>query len=206
MTLDMRRMVKAELLVDIFHQGDFASIVAYDSQHDGAFLQQQAELLVECVQSHSIAFLVANDSRISGRIHADGVHLEGKVDELKELVERCHNSMIVGFGNLHDKHTSMLGGECEPDYLMFGKLGADKKPAPHPRNLSLGSWWAQVMEIPAIVQAGSDCATFSDVLATKAEFIAVEEVIFANDDPVRTVGKLSRMIDEYHNIGSGRVE
>lgn len=206
MTLDMRRMVKADLLMDIFDQGDFASIIVYDSQNDDAFLQHQAEMLVDCVQSRSIAFLVANDSRISGRIHADGVHSEGKADELRELIERCHESMIVGCGNLHDKHSSMMCGECEPDYLMFGKLGADKKPAPHPRNLALGTWWAEVMEIPAIVQAGSDSLAFPDVLATKAEFIAVEEVVFSHNNPVQSVREISRLIVENDGTDPGVVE
>lgn len=206
MTLDMRRMVKADLLMGIFDQADFASIIIYDSKNDSAFLQEQAELLVDCVQSKSIAFLVANDSQIAGRIGADGVHLEGKADALRELIERRHQSMIIGCGNLHDKHSSMLCGECEPDYLMFGKLGADKKPAPHPRNLSLGAWWTQVMEIPAIVQAGSDSATFNDVLATNAEFIAVEEVVFGGDNPIQSVREISRLIDESGGIDPGIFE
>lgn len=196
MTLDMRRNLKADLLVNVLDKGDFASLIVYDSQNDAAFLQQQAELLVNPVEAKSVAFLVANYSQIAGRIHADGVHVEGKVDELRALLDRRHESMIVGFSNLRDKHTSMVSGECDPDYLMFGKLGADKKPKPHPRNIALASWWAEVMEIPAIVQAGSDIATFAEMLATKAEFIAVEEVIFGNDNPLQSISAITRLINE----------
>lgn len=206
MTLDMRRNLEADLLVSVLDKGDFASLIVYDSQNDAAFLQQQAELLVNPVEAKSVAFLVANDSQIARRIHADGVHVEGKVDELRALLERRHDSMIVGFGNLRDKHTSMVSGECEPDYLMFGKLGADKKPMPHPRNISLASWWAEVMEIPAIVQAGSDIATFADVLATKAEFIAVEEILFKNDNPLQSVSAISRLINESDGLAEELVE
>lgn len=202
MTLDMRRKLEADLLVDVLDNGDFASLIVYDSQNDAAFLQQQAELLVKPVEAKSVAFLVANDSQIAGRIHADGVHVEGKVDELRALLERHRDSMIIGFGNLHDKHTSMVSGECEPDYLMFGKLGADKKPMPHPRNISLASWWVEVMEIPAIVQAGSDIATFANVLATKAEFIAVEEILFGSDNPLQSVRLITRLIDESDDISA----
>lgn len=206
MTLDMRRNLEADLLVDVLDKGDFASLIVYDSQNDAAFLQQRAELLVNPVEAKSVAFLVANDSQIAGRIHADGIHVEGKVDELRALLERRHDSMIVGFGNLRDKHTSMVSGECEPDYLMFGKLGADKKPKPHPRNISLASWWAEVMEIPAIVQAGSDIATFADVLATKAEFIAVEEILFGNDNPLQSISAITRLINESDGLAEELVE
>ncbi|MCT6824632.1 thiamine phosphate synthase [Bartonella apis] len=206
MTLDMRRNIKADFLMDVLDNGDFASLIVYDSQNDPTFLQQQAELLVDRIEAKSVAFLVANDSRIAGRIHADGIHLEGKVEELRSLLDRRHNSMIVGFGNLRDKHTAMTSGECEPDYLMFGKLGADKKPAPHPRNITLSSWWAEVMEIPAIVQAGSDIATFPEVLATKAEFIAVEEMIFGHDNPQHILREITRLIEESGGFDGELVE
>ena len=196
MTLDMRRNIKADLLMDVLDKGDFASLIVYDSQNDTTFLQQQAELLVNATEAKSIAFLVSNDSRIAGRIHADGIHLEGTIEDLHTLLERRHDSMIIGFGNLRDKHSSMLSGECEPDYLMFGKLGADKKPAPHPRNIALSSWWAEVMEIPAIVQAGSDIATFGDVIATKAEFIAVEDIIFGHENPQQSVRQIMQLIED----------
>ena len=206
MSKDTNRLFPRLVMTLVMDNGDFASLIVYDSQNDATFLQQQAELLVDGIEAKSVAFLVANDSRIAGRIHADGVHLEGKVEELRALLDRRHNSMIVGFGNLRDKHTAMTSGECEPDYLMFGKLGADKKPAPHPRNIALSSWWAEVMEIPAIVQAGSDIATFPEVLATKAEFIAVEEMVFGHDNPQHSVSEITRLIEESGGFDGELVE
>lgn len=196
LTIDARRKISQNQLSDILAHGEFVSVITYDLENDATFLQRNAEAIIETVQSQDVAFLVANDSRIAGRIHADGIHIEGKIDELQVMLERHKDSMIVGFGNLRDKHSAMIGGECEPDYLMFGKLGADKKPEPHPRNLALSTWWAEVMEIPAIIQAGSDLLTFHDVLATKAEFIAVEEVLFNSPTPVATLERIAHLIVE----------
>lgn len=194
MTLDARRMLAANRLADGLERGDFASVILYDSQNDEAFLQKSAESLIDIVQAKGVALLIANDSRIAGRIKADGVHLEGKVDDLRQMIERHHDTMILGFGNLRDKHGSMEVGECEPDYLLFGKLGADKKPEAHSRNLTLAQWWSEVMEIPAIVQAGADIATFNDVLATGAEFIAIEEALFGAHDIVEAIDSINAMI------------
>ncbi len=67
-----------------------------------------------------------------------------------------------------------------PDYLFFGKLGADAAPEPLRRNLELAEWWASIVEIPCIVQGGSDLATLGSAFETRAEFIALSSAIFSD--------------------------
>lgn len=206
MTLDTRRVIDNNQLVDALILGHFASIIMYDSENDEANLQKVSERLIEPIQSNGIAFLIANDSRIAGRIQADGIHLEGKVEDLQTALGKRRDSMIVGYGNLRDKHSAMVSGEFEPDYLMFGKLGADKKPEPHPRNILLGTWWAEVMEIPAIVQAGASVETFKQTLDTGADFISVEDVLFNSSTPIEITNQLINIIDENDSIEMERHE
>ncbi|WP_019222819.1 hypothetical protein [Bartonella rattaustraliani] len=52
------------------------------------------------------------------------------------------------------------------------------------RNLQRAQWWADVMEISAIIQAGSDFIMFDETLKTGCEFVTVEEVIFGNENPL----------------------
>ncbi|WP_208435347.1 thiamine phosphate synthase [Bartonella phoceensis] len=183
LTLDIRRSLTSDFLQQILQTKSFACVILYDSQGDEAFLQKQAKIYVEAIQRHDVALLIAGESRIAERVKADGFHIEDDLDVLESLYTQKKEQKIVGFGNLRNRHSAMVAGEAGVDYLFFGKLGADKKPHAHPRNLQLAGWWSEIMEIPAVLQAGSDFASFDAVLKTACEFIAVEEVIFGNENP-----------------------
>ncbi|GAA5095659.1 thiamine phosphate synthase [Bartonella acomydis] len=185
LTLDVRRTIMPAFLQPILQTKSFACVIVYDSKTgDEAFLQKQAQTYVQDIQNHGAALLIAGDSRIAGRIKADGLHIENDLNALVQEHPQKKEQKIIGFGNIRNRHNAMVAGEAGVDYLFFGKLGADKKPHPHPRNLQLAEWWAEIMEIPAIIQAGSDFANFDEVLKTACEFIAVEEVVFGNNNPL----------------------
>ncbi|EJF74757.1 thiamine phosphate synthase [Bartonella alsatica] len=184
LTLDVRRVLQPTFLGQILQTKSFVCVILYDSEKDEAFLQKQAKIYTEDIQHNNIALLISGDSRIVERTKADGLHVEGDLNTLEHFANQKKGQKIVGFGNLRNRHCAMLAGEAGVDYLLFGKLGADKKPHSHPRNIQLAQWWAEIMEIPAIVQAGSDYETFDEVLKTACEFIAVEEIIFAHDNPL----------------------
>src|SRR5690606_5319550 len=88
-------------------------------------------------------------------------------------------------------------GEARPDYIFFGRFGYDNKPEPHSRNLSLGAWWAEMIEIPCIVMAGSDIASVEAVGATGADFVALSSAIFGEGiDPRQAVSQANAILDE----------
>ncbi|MBB4076318.1 thiamine-phosphate pyrophosphorylase [Bartonella fuyuanensis] len=194
-TLDVRRNIPHTFFRQILQTKSFACVILYDSEKlkdDGFFLQQQAQIYVKEIQHYDAALLIANDSRIAGRIKADGLHIEDDLNALESFKNQQQKQKIIGFGNLRNRHSAMLAAETGLDYLLFGKLGADKKPHAHPRNIQLATWWAEIMETPAIIQAGSDLSTFDEILKTTCEFIAIEEIIFAHDNPL----SLLKMIKE----------
>ncbi|KEC56448.1 thiamine phosphate synthase [Bartonella koehlerae] len=187
LTLDVQRSFTLTFLRQILQTKSFACVIVYDSQeeqNDAVFLQKQAQIYAEDIQNNGAALLIASEWRIAERIKADGLHIEGDLKALEHFNHQKNEQKIIGFGNIRNRHCAMVAGEAGVDYLLFGKLGADKKPHAHPRNIQLARWWAEIMEIPAIVQAGSDFATFDEVIKTACEFIAVEEVIFAHDNPL----------------------
>ncbi|TIX11689.1 MAG: hypothetical protein E5V46_16365, partial [Mesorhizobium sp.] len=104
---------------------------------------------------------------------ADGIHVEVSSQELAETIEHFQGRMMVGVGGAKTRDDALALGEARPDYIFFGRFGYDNKPEPHPRNLSLGQWWAEMIQIPCIVMAGSDLASVEAVAATGAEFVAL---------------------------------
>ncbi|WP_175868541.1 thiamine phosphate synthase [Bartonella gabonensis] len=187
LTLDVRRNTPHSFLRPILQTKSFACVILYDSEKqkdDSFFLQQQAQTYAKDIQNNDAALLIADDNRIVGRIKADGLHIEDDLSALESFKNQQKEQKIIGFGNLRNRHSAMIAAETGVDYLFFGKLGANKKPHAHPRNIQLATWWSEIMETPAIIQAGSDFATFDEALKTGCEFIAIEEVIFTHDTPL----------------------
>jgi len=191
---DIARDVPDALLLELITKSDLAAIILYSGQGDEARLQKRAQNLSRPIQAQNTALLLSADVRIGMRVGADGVHCEAGTDPINGG-ENAH-SLMIGYGNIRDRHQAMLLGESGADYLMFGKLGLDNHLEPHPRNLRLASWWAELMEVPCLVQAGSDSDMLPALVATGAEFILIEEMIFGKANPCAALIHLNDCLDK----------
>ncbi len=189
--------VLARLLTEALSGGDVASVILDTGDLDEATFQAVAAKAVPIIQEKGPAALILTDTRIAGRVGADGVHIEGKAAELADAIEKHTPKMIVGTGNLRDRHGAMEIGELQPDYIFFGKVGADNKPDAHPRNLALAEWWAQMVEIPSIAQAGNTLESIIPAAETGADFVALGRAVFEADDPAKAVAEANRLLDEH---------
>ncbi|RWE46833.1 MAG: thiamine phosphate synthase [Mesorhizobium sp.] len=190
-------LATAEHICAAFDGGDIASLILPGNGMDDAAFQAFAEKIVPLAQAAGIAVIIAGDSRIAGRVHADGIHVEANRNELAETIERLADKMMVGTGGAKTRDEALDLGEERPDYMFFGRFGYDNKPEPHPRNLSLGEWWAQMIQIPCIVMAGSELASVETVAATGAEFVALSSAVFAEGlDPRAAVAAANALLDD----------
>jgi len=177
--------------------GDVASIILPANGMDEASFQAFAERIVPIAQEAGIAAIIAEDTRIAGRVKADGIHIEGGKAALAEAIENFQAKMAVGAGGVKTRDDALELGEERPDYVFFGRFGYDNTPEAHQRNLSLGGWWAEMIEVPAIVMAGSDLSSVETVAATGADFVALSRAIFADDvDPKAAVARANAILDE----------
>lgn len=177
--------------------GDVASLILPAYGDGEAVFQRRAEALVPIAQAHGIAVMIEGDTRVAGRVGADGIHFEGRKDGLAELIEKFQDRMMIGAGGAKSRDDALELGEARPDYMFFGRFGYDNTPAPHPRNLSLGGWWAEMIELPCIVMAGNEVASVEAVAATGAEFVAVSSAVFGEEaDPARQVAAANALLDE----------
>lgn len=177
--------------------GDVASLIlpAY-GLHEAAF-QALAERIVPVAQAAGVAVVIAGDTRIAGRVKADGVHLESGKQALADAIDRLQDKMSVGAGGVKSRDDALELGESRPDYVFFGRFGYDNTPEPHPRNLNLASWWAQMIEIPCIVLAGSHIESVETVAQTGAEFVALSSAIFGEGaDPRERVATANSLLDQ----------
>jgi len=185
----------AQALRQALAGGDVASLILPQYDADEATFQRLAEAVTPIAQAAGAAVIVAGDSRVAGRVKADGIHVERKAD-LADAVERWQSKMMVGTGGAKTRDDALELGEERPDYIFFGRFGYDTKPEAHHRNLSLGQWWAEVIEVPCIVMAGSDIASVEPVARTRAEFVALSSAVFGPDiDPKDAVARANVLLD-----------
>lgn len=194
----------AARLVAALDGGDVASLILPDYGMDEDAFQSLAERVVPAAQERHVAVMIAGSPRIAMRTGADGVHIETGKAELRAAVEKFQPKLMVGAGGANSRDDALELGEARPDYLFFGRFGFDAKPEPHSRNLTLGRWWSQMIQIPCVVQAGSDIASVSTVAGTGADFVALSAAVFADGaDPARAVAEANAALDAHAPILEG---
>lgn len=186
----------AESLSQALAGGDVASVLLAAGDVDEVLFQELAEAAVPVVQEAGAAALIVDDTRVLGRSGADGLHVENRLGDLADAIKRFSPRLIVGAGGFSNRDQALDAGELRPDYVLFGKIGADARPEPHPRNLKLAEWWAAMVELPCIVQAGSAMEGVADAAATGADFVMLGRAVFDADDPGAAVSRANAMLDE----------
>jgi thiamine-phosphate pyrophosphorylase len=157
--------------------------------------EQLGKTLVRIAQDHEVAALVLDDTRLAGRVHADGLHIETGMGELKIALEKLRGRSIVGVGGLKTRHEAMTAGEVEPDYVFFGRLDGDNAPATFPKALDLARWWSGLFEIPAMVMGGGALASVTEAAAAGVEFVALRSAVWDHPDgPGAAVAEANRLI------------
>lgn len=178
--------------------GDVASVILPQYGLGEQEYQKRAAELCPIAQKAGAAFIIAGDSRIAGRIGADGIHVETGKADLEDAIAATKGRVIVGAGGIKTRHQALELGEAQPDYLFFGKFGFDTKAEPHPRNIALGRWWAEMVEIPCIVMAGDTVGSVVEVAQSGADFVALGNAVFNDEDaPAERVGEANALLDAH---------
>tara|TARA_R110002020_G_scaffold266483_3_gene481350 strand:- start:402 stop:1040 length:639 start_codon:yes stop_codon:yes gene_type:complete len=178
--------------------GDVAAVVIDAGDVDaGDNVQPAVAALVDSAQKAGAAALIRGDSRLVGRTHADGVHVDESLDEIEAALERFHPNGIVGAGGAETRHDAMLIAESGPDYIFFGDIDAPEAAETNPRDFEFGTWWAEVFEIPVVVLVGLDMADVPDLAAAGVEFVAMRGAVWNNaDGPAAAVARANELIDQ----------
>ncbi len=161
--------------------GDVAALLVTADAGDPTGFQGLAEAVAPLAAARNVAMLIHNDTRIAGRVRADGLHIDTGIAEIAEAVAASRGRKTVGAGAIRSRHDAMELSEAEPDYLFFGMLDGDREPDIFERSLDLAAWWSEVAVIPAMVMGGSALASVEQAVANRIDFIALRRAVW--DDP-----------------------
>jgi thiamine-phosphate pyrophosphorylase len=171
----------ARLVAAALSGGDVAALIVTAGHPGTDALQEQAEALMPIAAARGVATLIHNDTRVAGRIHADGVHIDSGAGDVAAAVEASRGRTMVGAGGIKARHDAMELAEGEPDYLFFGLLDGDRDPEIFPKALDLAQWWSEVAVIPAMVMGGSAIDSVHQAAAAGIDFVALRRAVW--DDP-----------------------
>lgn len=190
-----------ELVSAVLGAGDIAGVILHTNGSASHFFESFCETLVPAIQSHDIAALIADDSQLAGRSNADGHYVERERSNLNDILARFSPQKIVGCGGMLNRDQALKLGETGIDFLAIGKLGRDTHPEPHKKNMELGEWWSEFVELPCIILGGNSIDSVVDVAKTGADFVLLEQAVFhegATVDSARdAIQKANDLLDKY---------
>jgi thiamine-phosphate pyrophosphorylase len=169
------------LLAEALAAGDVAAVLIVPGTA-GKGADAIAAPLLPLIQDAGAATLVADDTRLAGRLKADGVHIGTGFEDLRLALDSFKPQRIVGAGNLGTRHAAMEAAEAGADYLFFGRPHGDTHDAAYPKALDLAEWCADVMEVPAVMMAGRSLDSVAEAAATGAAFVALHAAVWSNAD------------------------
>lgn len=167
-----------DLLRETLAVTDVAAVLV--AAPEGLSLTDFAAGVVPIIQDAGAAALIADDSRIAGRLKADGVHIGTGFGDLRTAAEALRPARIVGAGNIHSRHAAMEAGEAGADYIFFGRPHGDTHDEAHPKALDLAEWWSDLMEIPAVMMAGRSVESLNAAAATGVGFVALHQAVWGH--------------------------
>ena len=164
--------------------GQVAAVLARLAPADERTLINRVKALAPAVQEQEVAFLIAVEGEadlatVAARGGADGVHVRGDLDRVRELRDRLKGERSIGVGGLRTKDDAMNLGEAGVDYLMFGEPRPDGSLPALDAVVERAAWWAEIFETPCVAYAPT-LAAVAALGATNAEFIALGDCVWSH--------------------------
>ena len=188
-------------LQDMLEKFDIACVLAMRSEN-GSFNTELLNSIVGLVQSHNVACLIDNDWKLALKLGADGVHLSHGLEPRPDAETSDDEESTVENIDLYDTvraglgEDAIVGGLCVSRHIAmtFGEQGAQYVALPSEITDSDEltaheqiQWWSELFELPCVAW---DIKNLSDIEAfvhDGADFIAVGDLIWKDDDPVQAL-------------------
>ena len=158
-------------------------------------LARLAEPLQRLCADHDCAFIVNDSAGLAKRIGADGVHLGQSDGDPREARALLGPTAQIGRTCHDSRHLAMEAGEAGCDYVAFGAFyPTTTKPSHYRPKPEILSWWASLFEIPCVAIGGITPDNAQPLLDAGADFIAVCQAVWGQDDPGAAVARFNQVL------------
>jgi thiamine-phosphate pyrophosphorylase len=157
-------------------------------------LARLAEPLQRLCADSGCAFIVNDSMALAKRIGADGVHLGQSDGDPREARALLGPAAQIGRTCHDSRHLAMEAGEAGCDYVAFGAFyPTTTKPSHYRPKPEILSWWGSLFEIPSVAIGGITPDNAQPLLDAGADFIAVCQAVWSNDDPGAAVARFDEV-------------
>ena len=157
-------------------------------------LARLAEPLQRLCADHACTFIVNDSMALAKRVGADGVHLGQSDGDPREARALLGPSAQIGRTCHDSRHLAMEAGEAGCDYVAFGAFHpTTTKPSHYRPKPEILSWWASLFEIPCVAIGGITPGNVQPLLDAGADFIAVCQAVWGEDDPGAAVEQFDKV-------------
>jgi thiamine-phosphate pyrophosphorylase len=175
----------APRLAEACGAGGIAAVLLRFAETDERTLVKHVKALAPVVHECGAAAVIAAGgavdlAAVAVRGGADGLHTGAGPAEARHLREHLRDR-IFGAGNIRSRHDAMEFGEAGVDYVMFGEPRADGSLPLLEAVAERAAWWAEIFVTPCVAYAPS-LEAVSDLVRTRAEFIAIGEAVWSHPD------------------------
>ena len=161
-------------------------------EHD---LVRLGEPLRQICADHDVSFIVNDNMNLAKRLGADGVHLGQSDGDVRDARALLGPSAQIGRTCHDSRHLAMEAGEAGVDYVAFGAFyETTTKPSDYRPEPSILSWWATLFEIPSVAIGGITPANAPPLVAAGADFVAVCQAVWGQDDPGKAVAAFEAVL------------
>ena len=184
-----------ERLAAALGAGEVAAIIVDPGTVDEEQAQRFLESAVSAAAPFGVPVIGVTEPRIVARAGAHGIHVRGSGRQVADAVGEYQERMMVGTSAGDTRDQALSVGEARPDYVFFGKIGGDTHSEAHPKVVAMAAWWAEFIEVPAILMGGNDMATLDMAAASGVEFVALSRAVLgAGVDPARAVRSANEIL------------
>ena len=157
---------------------DIAAVLLRLKLTDQRGMISRIKALAPAIQNGGAALLLDGHVELVARSGADGAHSTG-IAALEQALPSLKPDRIAGVGGLATRHESMIAGELEADYVLFGEPDAQGKRPSTEAVAERLQWWAELFEPPCVGYAASRDEAYEFVLSG-ADFVLVDELVWAD--------------------------
>lgn len=152
-------------------------------------LLRAADALREVAHARDVPVVIERHVELARRLGLDGVHLPDGARGVRKARAALGGEAIVGAFCRASRHEGMTAGESGADYVAFGPAGAGALDDGTVAERDLFAWWSEMIELPVVAEGGLTAALVAE-LAPVADFLAVGEEIWSDDDAAAALARL----------------
>ena len=146
-------------------------------------IARAADQLRDIAHGRDIPLLIERHVALAERLGLDGVHLPERTPGIRKLRDRLGGDAIIGAACGTSRHDGMTAAEAGADYVAFGPAGDSPLGSGPTAEHDLFAWWSEMIEVPVVAE-GALTRDLIAALAPVADFIALGDEVWGQDDPV----------------------